>query len=93
MGERLDEDQINSALEQSSWRRDGNAIVRDWEFKDFAEAWSFADQVATTAEALNHHPDILAHGWNRLRVTITSHSAGGITAADFSLAAAVDLLT
>ena len=92
MAERLDDESISSQLEGSSWRREGNGIVRDWEFPDFASACAFANAVADLAEVANHHPDLLAHGWNRVRVTISSHSAGGITDSDFALADAIDEL-
>lgn len=92
MTQRLEDSTVDDALKDSGWRRDGSAIVRDWEFKDFAEAWEFADGVAKAAEAADHHPDILAHGWNKVRVTVTTHSAGGITVADLSLAQAIDAI-
>jgi 4a-hydroxytetrahydrobiopterin dehydratase len=48
------------------------------------------NRVAALAEAHNHHPDILVHDWNTLRLTLSTHSAGGLTAADFDLAAELD---
>jgi 4a-hydroxytetrahydrobiopterin dehydratase len=39
---------------------------------------------------MNHHPDILIHGWNKVRLSVTNHSAGGLTEADFELAERVD---
>lgn len=75
------------------WRvEDGSAIVRDLQVADFAAAIAFVDRVAELAEAANHHPDILIHGWNRVRLTLSTHSAGGLTGADFALAAAIDSL-
>ena len=49
-------------------------------------------RVAEAAEAENHHPDITVHGWNRVRLELSTHSEGGLTAADFELAARIDLL-
>ena len=69
------------------WRRDGEAIVRDFQFPDFAAAMTFVNRVADAAEAANHHPDILVHGWNKVRLVLSTHAAGGITAADLGLAA------
>jgi 4a-hydroxytetrahydrobiopterin dehydratase len=66
--------------------------VRDLAFADFAEAIAFVNRVAAAAEAVNHHPDILVHGWNNVRLTLSTHSAGGLTAADFQLAAQLDQL-
>jgi 4a-hydroxytetrahydrobiopterin dehydratase len=67
-----------------------DAIVRELAFADFAAAIAFVDRVAEVAELANHHPDILLHGWNKVRLTLSTHSAGGITDADFRLAAQLD---
>ena len=76
-----------------SWRLGEDAtIVRDLKFADFAVAIAFVDRVAAAAEAVNHHPDILVHGWNKVRLTLSTHSEGGLTAADFQLAAQLDQL-
>ena len=74
------------------WRQEGDALVRDFKFKDFAEAMSFANQVAEVAEERNHHPDILIHGWNNVRLTLSTHSKGGVTDADHALAEQIDAL-
>jgi 4a-hydroxytetrahydrobiopterin dehydratase len=78
----------------SAWRRGegGDAIVRDLELADFAAAIAFVNRVAAAAEAVNHHPDILVHGWNKVRLTLSTHSQGGLTDADFQLAAQLDRL-
>jgi len=69
------------------WERGEDAtIVRQWTFADFAAAIAFVDRVAALAEAANHHPDILVHGWNKVRLTLSTHSQGGLTEADFLLA-------
>jgi 4a-hydroxytetrahydrobiopterin dehydratase len=70
--------------------REGDEIVRNWTFEDFAQAISFVNRVAGVAERLGHHPDILVHGWNEVRLSVTNHSAGGLTEADFELAAELD---
>ena len=76
----------------SDWREDGDAIVRDFEFKDFAGAMAFVNQVAEAAEDANHHPDILVHGWNKVRLTLSTHSEGKVTQADRDMAARIDAL-
>ena len=76
----------------SEWREDGEALVRDLEFKDFAEAMAFVNRVAEVAEAANHHPDILVHGWNHVRLTLSTHSSGTLTDADRALAGEIDRL-
>ena len=87
---RLSDDDVERRLEGGEWRREGDAIARDLRFSDFAAAISFVDHVAEVAEAANHHPDILVHGWNKVRLTLSTHSEGGITDADFRLAARLD---
>jgi 4a-hydroxytetrahydrobiopterin dehydratase len=84
------DEQIAEHLSGSEWRREGDEIVRDLKFDDFAAAMSFVNAVAEAAEAVNHHPDILVHGWNKVRLTLTNHSAGGLTEADFALAGTID---
>jgi 4a-hydroxytetrahydrobiopterin dehydratase len=88
----LDDTEIAQRLQSSEWRREGDAIVRDFEFADFSAAMEFVNVVAGIAEERNHHPDILVHGWNKVRLTVTNHSEGGLTEADFGLAHAVDAL-
>ncbi len=68
----------------------GDAIAREYKLADFAAAISFVNRVAELAEAANHHPDILVHGWNRVRLELSTHSAGGLTDADFALASQID---
>lgn len=86
----LEDDEIDRRLEGREWRREGNEIVRDLQFEDFAAAMAFVNRVADAAEAANHHPDILLHGWNRVRLAVTNHAQGGLTEADFSLADRID---
>ncbi|MGB0098100.1 MAG: 4a-hydroxytetrahydrobiopterin dehydratase [Solirubrobacteraceae bacterium] len=88
----LSNEKISAKLEGSAWKREGEHIVRDWEFKDFAGAIAFVNQVAELAEQANHHPDIIVHGWNKVRLSLTNHSAGGLTDTDFELATKVDAL-
>ena len=74
------------------WRREGNAIVRDFRFDDFAQSIAFVNRVADLAEEADHHPDILVHGFNRVRLTLSTHSRGEVTDADHALAARIDAL-
>ncbi len=89
----LSGEQIAAALEGTEWRREGEALVRDRRFADFRAAIAFVERVAEEAEAANHHPDILVHGWNKVRLTLSTHSEGGITAADVALAQRLDALS
>jgi 4a-hydroxytetrahydrobiopterin dehydratase len=88
----LNEDEIAERLRSSEWQREGDAIVREWKVADFGEAMAFVNRVAEAAEEANHHPDILVHGWNKVRLTLTNHSEGGLTPADFEMAEKVDSL-
>jgi 4a-hydroxytetrahydrobiopterin dehydratase len=76
----------------SEWRSEGDALVRDFEFADFAGAMAFVNRVAEAAEAANHHPDILVHGWNKVRLTLSTHSEGAVTDKDRELSQAIDRL-
>jgi 4a-hydroxytetrahydrobiopterin dehydratase len=88
----LSDSEIDDRLRGGGWRREGDAIVRDFERADFAAAIAFVNAVAALAERANHHPDMLVHGYRRVRLTLTTHSAGGLTERDFALADAVDAL-
>jgi 4a-hydroxytetrahydrobiopterin dehydratase len=86
MADLLTNAEIESRLEGSEWTREGDEILRNWEFDDFAGALAFVNRVGEAAEEANHHPDILLHGWNKVRLSLTNHSAGGLTAVDFDMA-------
>jgi 4a-hydroxytetrahydrobiopterin dehydratase len=76
----------------AGWSEDSGALVRDFEHKDFAGAMAFVNRVADLAEEANHHPDILIHGWNKVRLTLSTHSEGGVTDKDRELAERIDAL-
>jgi 4a-hydroxytetrahydrobiopterin dehydratase len=86
----LSDDELAAGLQGGDWRREGDEIVRDHSFKDFAEAMSFANAVAGAAEEANHHPDIRIHGWNKVELRLSTHSEGGLTAADLAMAGKLD---
>ena len=92
MTQLLSDEEIAARLAASDWERDGDEIVREWKFDDFAAAMAFVNRVAERAEEANHHPDILLHGWNKVRLSMTNHSAGGLTEKDFVLASRFDAL-
>jgi 4a-hydroxytetrahydrobiopterin dehydratase len=87
---RLSDEEIAAAVVGTPWEREGDAIVRELKFDDFAGAMAFVNRVADAAEAANHHPDILVHGWNRVRLQLSTHSEGGITRADLDMAGRID---
>lgn len=66
-------------------------LEKSWEFDDFASALAFVNRVGEAAEQANHHPDVYL-SWGKVKLTIWTHSAGGLTAKDFALAARADEL-
>jgi 4a-hydroxytetrahydrobiopterin dehydratase len=68
-----------------------DAIRKIWKFKGFSEAWGFMSRAALMAETLNHHPD-WTNRYNVVDVTLTTHSAKGLTQLDLDLAKALDRL-
>ncbi len=88
---KLNQDQISSNLSKlSGWSYENEAISKQFQFKDFIEALSFVNAVGMEAEKVDHHPDILMFGWNKVKITISTHSAGGVTEKDFSLAQKIE---
>jgi 4a-hydroxytetrahydrobiopterin dehydratase len=72
------------------WTLNGKCIEREFTLADFAAALAFVNKVGAAAEAADHHPDILMHGWNKVRLTLSTHSAGGLTGNDFQLAGQIN---
>lgn len=73
------------------WERRGDAIVKEFERGDFVGSVKFVETLVDPAEAMNHHPD-LEVSWATVTVKLSSHSEGGLTAADFELASKIDAL-
>jgi 4a-hydroxytetrahydrobiopterin dehydratase len=71
------------------WSLDGNAIKKQYTFRDFPEAVHFVDRLVPVAEAADHHPDILIN-YKRVTLTYSTHSEGGLTVKDFEGANAAD---
>ncbi|NPD16589.1 4a-hydroxytetrahydrobiopterin dehydratase [Xinfangfangia sp. D13-10-4-6] len=78
-------------LSQSGWRAhpELDAIRKIWRFRSFSEAWAFMSRAALAAERANHHPD-WTNRYNIVDVTLTTHSAKGLTSLDTSLAQKLD---
>jgi 4a-hydroxytetrahydrobiopterin dehydratase len=88
----LTEDQIASRLtDVPGWARDGSSIVTTVTRSDFRDALLFIGAVGYLAEQANHHPDILIE-WNKVTLTLSTHSEGGLTVNDFDLAAKISAL-
>ncbi len=92
MAELLNDQEIEARLaELESWRREGEVIVKTFDHGDFVGSVEFVNKLVEPAEDMGHHPD-LSISWNEVRVTITTHSEGGLTANDFELAKRIDAL-
>jgi 4a-hydroxytetrahydrobiopterin dehydratase len=88
----LSSDAVEEKLKQRpQWKLVGKEIVRELSFPDFVEAMRFVNVVAEKAEAAGHHPDIDIR-YNKIRLALVSHDAGGLTNRDFRLAEAIDAI-
>ena len=89
----LDEQEIAAKLSAlPGWEQWGKAIAKDFSCGDFVGSVKFVESVVEPAEAMGHHPDLNV-SWNKVGVSISTHSAGGLTASDFELAKRIDALT
>jgi 4a-hydroxytetrahydrobiopterin dehydratase len=89
----LTEEAISAELATvPGWTRAGDSITRTVTRADFRAAMLYVGAVAYLAEEANHHPDILVQ-WNKVTLTLSTHSAGGLTGNDFALARAINALT
>jgi len=89
----LNETEIAEGLRGlSGWEQKGNEIVKAFKLKDFVEAVGFVNKVAILAEKADHHPDILIQ-YKNVTLTLSTHSAGGLTEKDFGLAKEIDGLS
>ena len=88
----LGSDEIEAMLaDLDGWERQGDAIVKSFERGDFVGSVRFVDSLVEPAEGMGHHPDV-AISWATVTVTISTHSEGGLTAADFELAGKIEAL-
>jgi 4a-hydroxytetrahydrobiopterin dehydratase len=87
---KLNETEIAQRLKAlPQWAREGDAIRKTFTFGKFADGIRFVDRVAVAADAMDHHPDIDIR-YTKITTTLSTHSAGGLTAKDFDLAAKID---
>ena len=88
----LSDEEIKERLKElDGWRQRGEYIVKSFERDDFVGSVKFVDSLVGPAEEMNHHPD-LAISWSEVKVTLSTHSEGGLTANDFELAKKIDAL-
>jgi len=92
MPTRLGDAEVEYALANlKGWTRAGNAITKTFEFAKFLEGIAWVDRVAQIAERIDHHPDLDIR-YTKITATLSTHSAGGLTKLDFSLAKEMDAL-
>ena len=92
MRRKLTDDEIAAALATlGGWQRAGDALRRTFTFPSFMDGIAFVNRVAEAAEAADHHPDLDVR-YTRVICTLSTHDAGGVTAADVKLAARIDEL-
>ena len=73
-----------------TWKIQDKLLTREFQFKDFNEAMSFVAKIHPIAEEADHHPDILIHSYNKVKIMLYTHSEGKITDKDYSLADRID---
>ncbi len=90
MADTLTQPDIDAALQHlPGWTQQESAIVKQYEFGGFGEAVEFVNRIAEAAEAVDHHPDIDIR-YNKVRLALSTHSAGGLTAKDIMLAQEIE---
>ena len=90
---KLSDSQVTQRLAKlNGWRRERSAITKEFVLKSFTGATRFVSKIAPIANAMDHHPDVEIYRYKRVRILLTTHSAGGLTKNDFALAAKIDKL-
>lgn len=90
MRQRATDAEIQQALQGlPGWEREEDGLVKSFQFQDFRQAWAFMGKVAQAAEAMDHHPE-WTNVYNQVLIRLSTHDSGGITQADFKLAAAIE---
>lgn len=89
----LEEQDLKIYLEQvPEWSRENNSIVREFVCSNFTSVIGLVNSIAILAEKFDHHPNIYIYGWNKLRVTLSTHDRGGLTTLDFDLAKEIETI-
>ena len=87
------ENEIHKRLENlNDWIYSNKQISKEFKLTNFKEALAFVNKVGNAAEGMDHHPDILMHSWNKVKISISTHSEGGVTNKDFQLAEKIESL-
>jgi 4a-hydroxytetrahydrobiopterin dehydratase len=90
MPDLLDEEEIEQRIDElGDWEREGVSIEKTFEFDDFSRALQFVNDVAKMADRWDHHPDMDIR-YNKVRLVLSTHSEGGLTARDFDMAGEIE---
>ena len=86
----LEDAEINNRLgDLNGWERSGNEIVKSYKLANFIASIGFVNKIAILAEKTDHHPDILIQ-YSNVKITLSTHSEGGLTEKDFNLAGEIE---
>ena len=83
------EDIVKNLTSLDGWKQSGIEIEKQFKFKNFIHSIGFVNKVAILSEKADHHPDILVQ-YSKVKITLSTHSEGGITEKDFSLASQIE---
>lgn len=87
---KLTEHEIEDALKKlPNWQREGDTLRREFQFKNFLDAFAFMTKVAICAEKIDHHPD-WSNSYNKVVISLTTHDVGGLSPRDLALAEAIN---
>ncbi len=90
----LNENDRNEKLKKmDGWQFVSNQIEKEYKLKDFKSALNFVNKLGDEAEKMDHHPDINIHSYNKVKITLSTHSEGGVTDKDFKLAEKIENLS
>jgi 4a-hydroxytetrahydrobiopterin dehydratase len=82
----------NIILDHDGWILGDGKLIKEYSLSSFSEALAFVVKVGIEAEKLDHHPDILLHSWNKVKIALSTHSANGITDLDINLAKQIEII-
>jgi 4a-hydroxytetrahydrobiopterin dehydratase len=82
--------EIKKLMDQ--WKENQQEITKTFAFKDFVQAIDFVNKVKDVAESHQHHPDVYIHSYNKVKISLTTHSEGRVTDKDYKVAEELDKL-
>lgn len=89
----LSSEEIDSfILDNDGWILGDGNLIKEYSLSSFSDALAFVVKVGIEAEKIDHHPDILLHSWNKVKITLSTHSANGITELDINLANQIEII-